>query len=162
MDPTGLMIVLDIAAVLVLLYVITAMPSLRLTSSFPPYPPLLDWCGFVSPSDSGCGSTTKPSSTEDPWGDSGTSTLSGKLGTTLPTKNSLNPMTKHDPSHYKRGSIEVWDFIVDQQLDYLAGNCVKYVCRAGHKNHETELDDWLKVRAYVERKILSIQQNRNR
>jgi hypothetical protein len=71
-------------------------------------------------------------------------------------------MTKHDPSHYKRGRIEVWDFIVDQQLDYLAGNCVKYVCRAGHKNYETELDDWLKVRAYVERKILSIQQNRNR
>ena len=75
---------------------------------------------------------------------------------------SSTPTTKHDPSHYKRGSIEVWDFIVDQQLDYLAGNCVKYICRAGHKNYETELDDWLKVRAYVERKILSIQQNRNR
>lgn len=71
-------------------------------------------------------------------------------------------MTKYDPSHYKRGRIEVWDFIVDQQLDYLAGNCVKYVCRAGHKNQESEIDDWLKVKAYVDRKLLQLSQQRNR
>jgi hypothetical protein len=62
-------------------------------------------------------------------------------------------MTKYNPSHYQRGSIQVWDFVVDQQLDFLAGNIIKYICRAGHKDQETELDDWLKVRAYVERKI---------
>lgn len=71
-------------------------------------------------------------------------------------------MTKYDPTHYKRGSIQVWDFIVDQQLDYLAGNVVKYVCRAGHKNYESELDDWLKVKAYVERKIKQLSYERNR
>lgn len=69
--------------------------------------------------------------------------------------------TKYSPPHYKRGSYEVWDFIVDQELDYLAGNVVKYVCRAGFKNYESEMDDWLKVKAYVERKIKQLQENRN-
>ena len=70
--------------------------------------------------------------------------------------------TKYSPSHYKRGACEVWDFIVDQNLDYLSGNVIKYVCRAGHKSHESELDDWLKVKAYVERKIKAISESRNR
>lgn len=104
------------------------------------------------------GLTDKPSSIEDPWGDSGTSIAYGESETTLPTKSSLKTVTKYDPTHYKRGRIEVWDFIVDQQLDYLAGNCVKYICRAGHKNHESELDDWLKVKAYVDRKIQQLSQ----
>lgn len=108
--------------------------------------------------ESDSGSTDKPSSIEDPWGDSGTSIASGKSETTLPTKSSLKTVTKYDPTHYKRGSIQVWDFIVDQQLDYLAGNCIKYICRAGHKDHESELDDWLKVKAYVERKIQQLSQ----
>ncbi len=100
----------------------------------------------------------KPLSTEDPWEDSGTSTPSGESETTQPTKNSSKTVTKYDPTHYKRGTIEVWDFIVDQQLDYLAGNCVKYICRAGYKDKESELDDWLKVKAYVERKIKQLSQ----
>ena len=108
--------------------------------------------------ESDSGSIDKPSFIEDFWGDSGTSTPSGKSETTPPTKNSSKTVTKHDPSHYKRGTIQVWDFIVDQQLDYLAGNCVKYICRAGHKDQESELDDWLKVKAYVERKIQSLSQ----
>jgi len=75
---------------------------------------------------------------------------------------SSTPTTKHDPAHYQRGRIQVWDFVVDQQLDFLAGNCVKYICRAGHKDYESELDDWLKVKAYVEKKISTLQQSRNR
>ena len=71
-------------------------------------------------------------------------------------KAQYTPLSKYSPSHYQRGKIEVWDFIVDQGLDYLAGNVVKYVCRAGHKSHESELDDWLKVKAYVERKIKAL------
>lgn len=108
--------------------------------------------------ESDSGSIDKPSFIEDFWGNSGTSTPSGKSETTPPTKNSSKTVTKYDPSHYKRGTIQVWDFIVDQQLDYLAGNCVKYICRAGHKDQESELDDWLKVKAYVERKIQSLSQ----
>jgi hypothetical protein len=108
---------------------------------------------------SASGSTAKPSSTEDPWDDSGTSTASGVSETTPPTKSSFKTVTKHDPAHYQRGRIQVWDFIVDQQLDFLAGNCIKYICRAGHKNQESELDDWLKVKTYVEKKIATLSTN---
>jgi len=38
------------------------------------------------------------------------------------------------PAYYTRGSIECWDFIRDQQLNYHLGNAVKYICRAGHKD----------------------------
>lgn len=38
------------------------------------------------------------------------------------------------PDYYKRGSVEVWDFIRDQQLNYHLGNAIKYICRAGHKD----------------------------
>jgi len=37
------------------------------------------------------------------------------------------------PDYYKRGSIQVWDFIRDQQLNFHLGNAIKYICRAGHK-----------------------------
>jgi hypothetical protein len=113
---------------------------------------------FRSLSEQDSGSTDKHLTVVDPWGDSGTSTASGKSVTTPPTKSSSKTVTKYDPSHYKRGSVQVWDFIVDQQLDYLAGNVVKYVCRAGYKDKESELDDWLKIKAYVEKKISTLQQ----
>ena len=63
---------------------------------------------------------------------------------------------KYSPAYYQRGSYQIWDFIVDQQLDFLAGNIIKYICRAGYKDQETELDDWLKIRAYVNRKIKAL------
>jgi hypothetical protein len=50
-------------------------------------------------------------------------------------------MTKFNPPHYQHGRIQVWDFIVDQQLDFLAGNVIKYLCRAGRKDQESTLDD---------------------
>lgn len=62
-------------------------------------------------------------------------------------------MTKYSPNHYKKGSIQVWDFITDQQLDYLLGNVCKYICRCGSKPHESELDDLLKAKAYLEKRI---------
>ena len=65
-------------------------------------------------------------------------------------------MSKYSPSHYQQGKIQVWDFVVDQDLDFLSGNIIKYICRAGYKPNESELDDWLKVRAYVDRKIKAI------
>jgi hypothetical protein len=98
---------------------------------------------------------------EDQLENSGTSTASGKSKTTLPTKSSLKTVSKYSPSHYQRGKIQVWDFIVDQNLDFLAGNCIKYICRAGHKSYESEMDDWLKIKAYVDRKIKAISESRN-
>ena len=53
----------------------------------------------------------------------------------------------HSPSYYTRGSIEVWDFIRDQELNYHLGNAIKYVCRAGHK--DSKVDDLKKAIHYL-------------
>ncbi len=53
--------------------------------------------------------------------------------------------------HYRKGKIEVWDFIADQNLDYFLGNVVKYVCRSPHKGEEVE--DLHKAIAYLQQKI---------
>ena len=37
------------------------------------------------------------------------------------------------PSYYKRGNIQVWEFIRDQGLNFHLGNAIKYICRAGYK-----------------------------
>jgi hypothetical protein len=108
------------------------------------------------------GSTDKPLSTEDPWADSGTPIPSGKSETTQPTKSSSKDVSKYSPAHYQRGKIQVWDFISDQNLDFLTGNVVKYVCRAGLKDYESELDDLLKAKAYIEKKIAQVSAGRNR
>jgi len=97
----------------------------------------------------------------DQWDDFYGTSNSKPSNETPPTTISLIEMTKDNPSHYQRGRIQVWDFIVDQQLDFLAGNIIKYICRAGHKNQETEIDDWLKVRAYVNRKIKALTNDEN-
>ena len=60
------------------------------------------------------------------------------------------------PSHYTRGSIEVWDFIRDQELSYHLGCAVKYICRAGYKNDSIE--DLNKAVAYLRNEI-EFQQN---
>ena len=31
-------------------------------------------------------------------------------------------MNKFSPKHYQRGKIQVWDFIADQNLDFILGN----------------------------------------
>jgi len=112
--------------------------------------------------ESACGSTDKPSTVEDPWANSGTSTASGKSETTQPTKSSSKSVSKYSPSHYQRGGSQVWDFIIDQNLDFLCGNVVKYICRAGYKDYESELDDLLKAKAYIEKKIAQVSEGRNR
>jgi len=97
----------------------------------------------------------------DRWADFYETGNSNPSNGTPTTASSLIGMTKYNPSHYQRGRIQVWDFIVDQQLDFLAGNIIKYICRAGHKNQETEIDDWLKIRAYVNRKIKALSHDGN-
>ena len=64
-------------------------------------------------------------------------------------------MDKSSPDHYQLGKIEVWDFIIDQDLDYCLGNVVKYVCRAGAKPGESRLDDLRKASAYITKAIES-------
>ena len=64
--------------------------------------------------------------------------------------------SKHSPDHYQLGNIEVWDFIVDQDMGYLLGNVIKYVCRAGAKPGESREDDLLKAIAYLNRELKNV------
>jgi len=57
------------------------------------------------------------------------------------------------PSHYTRGSIEVWDFIRDQGLNYHLGNVIKYVCRAGYKDASTKTEDIKKAIHYLKNEL---------
>ena len=57
------------------------------------------------------------------------------------------------PSHYTRGSIEVWDFIRDQQLNYHLGNAIKYICRAGFKGDNSKTQDLKKAIHYLENEL---------
>jgi len=55
------------------------------------------------------------------------------------------------PAHYTAGGIETIDFIEAKGLDYLLGNTVKYIARAGKK--ADELEDLAKARWYLDRAI---------
>lgn len=57
------------------------------------------------------------------------------------------------PSHYTSSKIEVIEYILDHGFDYLLGNVVKYVSRAGLKSKDTEIRDLEKARWYLNRKI---------
>ncbi len=56
------------------------------------------------------------------------------------------------PNHYNTGKIEVWDAITDWGLDFLLGNVVKYVARAGKKDNSRS-QDLQKAREYIEKAI---------
>lgn len=57
----------------------------------------------------------------------------------------------NNPPHYNRGNIEVWDFIIEQRLGFLAGNVIKYLCRAGHKGDK--MTDLRKAKACLDKLI---------
>jgi len=60
---------------------------------------------------------------------------------------------KSNPEHYRRGTIEPWDFIISQQLGFLEGNIIKYITRAGHKDGESRIDDLAKAATYLRKLI---------
>ena len=55
------------------------------------------------------------------------------------------------PEYYRRGSIQVWDFVRDQELNFHLGNVIKYVCRAGHKFDD--IDDLEKAIHYLKNEV---------
>ena len=59
--------------------------------------------------------------------------------------------TTKGPAYYKRGSIDVWDFIRDQELSFHLGNAIKYICRAGHKH--SKIEDLEKAIHYLENEL---------
>ena len=55
------------------------------------------------------------------------------------------------PNYYRRGSINVWDFIRDQRLGFHLGNVIKYTCRADYKDNDIE--DLQKAVHYLQNEI---------
>ena len=83
--------------------------------------------------------------------------VSGRTGckepsTSSQTSSTLKSSTKYDPSHY-HGSVEPWDLIAAQELDFFSGNIIKYVVRAGKKDGESVLDDLIKAQVYLKKLI---------
>ena len=70
--------------------------------------------------------------------------------------------TTQGPSYYQRGSIQVWDFIRDQRLNFHLGNAIKYICRYGHKgDYTSQLSDLNKAIHYLENERDHLQATRN-
>ena len=57
----------------------------------------------------------------------------------------------YGPSYYKRGSMDVWDFIRDQDLNFHLGNAIKYICRAGYK--DSKIQDLEKAIHYLRNEL---------
>jgi len=55
------------------------------------------------------------------------------------------------PEYYRRGGIQVWDFIRDQGLNFHLGNAIKYICRAGYKDSRRE--DLTKAIHYLQNEL---------
>ena len=58
-----------------------------------------------------------------------------------------------NPNHYKQGSIEVIDYILDQKFNYMEGNVIKYVSRYKKKNG---LEDLKKAQWYLQKLMLEL------
>ena len=65
------------------------------------------------------------------------------------------------PTHYTGGRIEVIDFIEDKELGFHLGNAVKYISRAGRKNHDKTIEDLRKAVWYINRQIERLERGKN-
>ena len=71
--------------------------------------------------------------------------------------------TTTGPSYYQRGSIQVWDFIRDQGLNFHIGNSIKYICRYGHKgDYNAQVSDLKKAINYLNDELNHLERSRNR
>ena len=64
------------------------------------------------------------------------------------------------PSHYTDGKIEVIEFIEDKNLNYHRGNAIKYICRAGKKDPQKEIEDLRKAIWYITREIRNLKRRK--
>ena len=58
------------------------------------------------------------------------------------------------PDYYQRGSVDVWDFIRQQELNFHLGNAIKYICRAGYK--DSKIEDLEKAIHYLENELTHV------
>ena len=57
----------------------------------------------------------------------------------------------NSPSHYTAYPVEVIE--LTEWMNFNRGNSVKYLCRAGLKDPDTEIQDLEKARWYIDREI---------
>lgn len=67
-------------------------------------------------------------------------------------------MDNINPKHYQQGSIETIDYILDQKMNYLEGNVVKYISRYKMKNG---LEDLQKASWYLNKLIQEVNNENN-
>ena len=80
-------------------------------------------------------------------------TLKNSTGLSLNTKDDVN-----HPSHYTAyKGVEVIQ--LTEQMNFNRGNAVKYICRAGLKNKDKEVEDLQKAIWYLNREIERIQKD---
>ena len=70
---------------------------------------------------------------------------------------------EHDPVNHPRyycdGGIETLDYILAKRLNFLLGQVVKYVTRAGKKDPDKHLEDLRKAQFYLNREIRRLEAN---
>ena len=57
---------------------------------------------------------------------------------------------QHGGDHYKTKAIQPWDFIVSNNIGFLEGNAIKYLCRWREKAGVQDLE---KARHYIDKLI---------
>ena len=71
--------------------------------------------------------------------------------------------TTDGPWYYQQGSIQVWDFIRDQKLNFHLGNAIKYICRYGKKgDYNAQVSDIKKAIHYLNDELNNLERSRNR
>ena len=77
----------------------------------------------------------------------------------MPKKNPDEMEKSVDPNHYKQGSLEVWDAIIQLELCYLGGNVLKYLCRYRFK--DSPIVDLHKARKYLDKLISKVEEEQH-
>lgn len=57
------------------------------------------------------------------------------------------------PEHYRPGTYEAINVINAWELNFSLGNAVKYICRAGRKDPNKEIEDLKKAMFYIQSEI---------
>lgn len=71
---------------------------------------------------------------------------------TTPAKEDIKKPERYN----KRGKLECWDVILDQQMDFLEGSVLKYLWRYKEKNGVHDLE---KAKVYIDKIILEMKKN---
>ena len=61
------------------------------------------------------------------------------------------------PEHYNNSGVDVIDLCEAYNLSFVKGNIVKYICRAGKKEGETEVEALLKAKSYLDRALQELE-----